>query len=178
MILTSRTQQLCIVALLFAAMAIGAAVYLFTMIQRQGAQLDSYVHLISESTRQAEEYSRVERQVEETEADRARLRKFFFEDQTDSLNFLAEVEQNLAKHIGVALQTTDIATVADAKRPDESEIRISFRYTGSEQAVLDFSRLLEVLPYHSRVDSLVIKAGDAGNWQGEVTIFITVQKSV
>lgn len=174
MIVTKLTKRISIFSLTFAIVVAVGAAYFFLRINQQGAQLDAYIAVISESTQQAENRARTERTLTETEAERAQLANVFFKDQSDSLNFLTYVEEELAPQVGVELETLDIAVVAVPNSSSTSEIKMRFAYTGSEEAVITFSRLLETLPYHSRIEALILRRVEEKGWEGEVTLHITV----
>ena len=174
MTLTSYTKKFFIVTFLVAVFAIAAVVYLFIQIKDQGEVLQSHISIITEEARRENSYARLERTVTETEKQRAALSEAFFKEQSDSLSFLTYIEE-LAPRAGISLTTVSIDSVSNAGATPKTEIKMQFSYGGNKQAVIDFTRLLEVLPYHSRLDTLTLTDAGGGVWKGEVTLFVTVR---
>lgn len=174
MMLTSRTKQYFIIALLVAAIAVLAALYLLVQIREQGARLEENSIIINESAAQVEAAARSKRLIAETEEERSILRKSFFKESSDSLDFLAKLE-TLAPQFSLALTQITLEEVVDAAAPGKTEMRFRFGYSGSKSAVLDFTRLLELLPYHSRIESVSLQGTEEGVWEGQVEVRITVR---
>lgn len=174
MMLSARTKQYLIIALLVAATAVLATLYLLVQIRGQGARLEANSIMINESAAQVEAASRSKRLIAETENERAALRQAFFKEPSDSLDFLAQLE-TLAPQFNLKLTPIDLEEVSDPTTPRKSEMRFRFGYGGSKSAVLDFTRLLEVLPYQGRLESVTLDAGGDGVWAAQVEVRITVR---
>ncbi|MEZ4194963.1 MAG: hypothetical protein R3B53_01000 [Candidatus Paceibacterota bacterium] len=95
----SRTKKVFIFSLLVLSITIGAFGFLVYQIHTKGSQIEEYLAIMSEHTAQETSFIRVRKLIQETEADRKIVDTAFFKDESDSINFLGEIE-SLAKSIG------------------------------------------------------------------------------
>jgi hypothetical protein len=174
MMLAARTKQYFVIALLVAATAVLATVYLLVQIRGQGARLEANSIVINESAAQVEAAARSKRLIADTEEQRATLRQSFFKEPSDSLGFLAQLE-TLAPQFNLELTQITLEEVTDPATPEKNEMRFRFGYAGAKTSVVDFTRLLEHLPYHSRLESVSLEEGGEGLWDAQVEVRITVR---
>lgn len=172
--ITSKTKKLLIIALIIAVVAGALVLYLFIQIQQQGITLKSQQTVLAEAELKQETYTRIKRIVTETEDKRAKLKTAFFTDQSDSLDFITYLEDDLAPRARVDLKTESLEALAVANNPNATDMKMQFSFSGAKADVVDFARLLEVLPYHSRIEKLTIVRKESNTWEGEVTVVIVV----
>jgi hypothetical protein len=173
--MNSHTKQILIVAATILAGTLVVFVFLLNQVDKQGNKLAEYTTALSEKNAQEAAFIRVSRLVDETEAERATLSGAFFADESDSVSFLGEIE-TFASAIGLTLKTDglDKITLPDSK---QEAITMTFVYSGSHDEVMNFTRLLETIPYHSQVESLRINRDVSGSWEGNLTLIITIKPS-
>lgn len=177
MTLTTRTRQYFILAALTAAAAVTAAVYLLVQIRGQGMQLEANIAAITESARRVESLARIARMISETEQQRAAIDTVFFDEESDSLAFLTKIE-TLAPELGLTFKNLSIGRVPqDPAVPlGNGEVVFKVEYVGTKSEVMEFTRLLESLPYHSRLENLTI-SNDSEGWKGEAEVRVTILTS-
>lgn len=171
--MTNRTKSLFISSVITAVVAISATGYFFYLIQGKAATLDQQVKIVTENNAKESTFIRLKKIAQETEVERAQLSSHFFKHEGDSISFLGEME-SLAAASNLALKTEALDKVA-GKDGDEY-IKVLFSYEGSKTSVMNFSKLMEVLPYHSKVESLRLEEFGQGSWRGQVTVLITIDK--
>jgi hypothetical protein len=89
----------------------------------------------------------------------------------DSIAFLGEIEK-LARELGLNLKTEALDKIVGKDK--QEFIKATFVYTGRKDLVFDFSRLLELSPYHTQVESMSVGRTEAGDWSGKMTLLITI----
>jgi len=110
--------------------------------------------------------------AEETQEERLQLESYFLLKESDSIDFLNNIE-SIAPQAGVVLQTSSLDTVVDPS--DNSQwIEVDFSFSGSRSRVREFVEVLEELPYVSRMMSLNVTMQNQGQWQAEVTMRVRV----
>lgn len=170
--MSNKTKKIFIVSLIAACGSLVALVLFGFQIYGEREQLEAQVAILTESNTKESAYVRLKRLVQDTESKRALLAASFFKDEGDSIIFLGEIE-TLATAIGLTLETEALDKVIN--EADKSEaVRMTFSYNGAKDTVLMFSKLMEVTPYHSTVESLSLRKLGNDNWQGELTILISI----
>lgn len=98
---------------------------------------------------------------EEGEDLQARLRSLVLLSESDTTTFLSVVESTAAA-AGVSIKTAALeeAKISD---PDFKELSATFNVQGTSEAVEQMIRLLETLPYRSRVERLTLTRGDVSS---------------
>lgn len=155
--------------------SVGVCLYLFYEIDEKGLLLEEQVAILAENNSKEETYLNIKRTVQETEKERANIVGKFFKDENDAINFLNDIE-TLAPSLGLAFQTKDLDSVIDKDKKTQA-IKMSFVYSGNKDVVMDFTELMEKIPYHSYIDSLNLKELSDGLWEGKITILISVKPS-
>jgi len=170
--MSNKTKQLFVLSSAAAVLAVGALTYIFYKIEAQSLLLEEQISILNESNTKESAYLRLSRLAQETESKRTLLAASFFKDEGDSIVFLGEVEA-LAKEIGLSLKTEDLDKIVSEDNKQEF-IKMTFVYTGKKETVFDFTKLMEVIPYHAVVDSLSLSKMPDANWEGNLTILITL----
>jgi hypothetical protein len=171
--MTASTKRIFILSLVTFFSAAGVLGYLLYEIEAKGATLESQIAILNENTTKESAYVRLRRLAQETEDERSLLASSFFKGEGDSITFLGEIE-TLAAALNISLKTEDLAKITKEGSTQEY-IRMSFVYEGQRDTVFTFSKLFEVVPYHSIVESLQLRQTTPGNWEGTMTILITIQ---
>ena len=167
----TKTKKIFIISLIVALISIGVLAFFLYEIQKQGVRLEEQIAILTESNTKESAHLRLNRLVQETESERTELAASFFKDEGDSIMFLGEIE-TLASALGISLKTQELDKVVDTEKRES--IRMTFSYEGTKDTVFTFSKLMEVTPYHSEVESLSLLKLTNGNWQGTLTIVISI----
>ena len=169
--MNSSTKKILIFSLFTVVISIAGCLFLIYQITAQGEKLKSFVTVLNEQSAQEESFIRISRLVQETEEERTSVAAAFFKDESDSIGFLGEIEK-LAATVGLKLTTEELNKVT---KDDKTEyITMTFIYSGLEKTVLEFTQLLENIPYHSSLYKLTLHKVDTGTWEGQATIHITI----
>jgi hypothetical protein len=169
--MSSKTKKIFLGSVVAATVAGGLAGAFYFVIAQETAQLEEQVRILTENNTKESAYVRMKRLVGETEVERGQLAAAFFKNEGDSIVFLGEVER-LAREIGLDLRTEALDKIV-AKDKHEF-IKATFVYTGRKDLVFDFSRLLELTPYHSQIESLSLRRSEGSDWVGKTTIVISI----
>lgn len=170
--MSQKTKQIIIIASVAALVTVTILILFFVEINARGAQLEQQILILTENNAKESASVRIKRLAQETEQERSILTKTFFANESESISFLSDMEQ-LARDIGLSLRTEELDKVGDVSIGGE-QIKVTFVYTGSKSAVTRFSEMLEVIPYHSVVDSLTLRRQTGGSWEGRATINISI----
>lgn len=127
---------------------------------------------LKEQSLQEDSYYRLLRLIEETTEDRVRLHQFFLKRESDSIDFLNQVEA-LAPESGVVLVTDSLNTIR-GENNTVSWIQASFSFSGTRHNVQNFIQILETLPYVQRLTSVKMAARSSSDWQANVTMQVRV----
>jgi len=170
--MSTKTKKILTSSIITAVVTVSILGLFFNEIRLRGAQLEQQISILTENNSKESISVRIKRLVQETESQRLTLTNNFFTNESQSISFLSETEE-LARNLGLSLKTEALDKVVDPVGSEET-VKIVFAYTGQKSTVLRFSEILEVIPYHSSVDSLVLRKQADGNWEGRATISITI----
>ncbi|OGG70288.1 hypothetical protein A3I99_02685 [Candidatus Kaiserbacteria bacterium RIFCSPLOWO2_02_FULL_45_11b] len=173
--MSTKTKKIFILSLIVAIITTASLGYFLYNINVRGVLLEEQLSILAENDTKESAYLKLRRLAQDTEDERALLAKSFFSNEGDSIVFLGEMER-LATALGLSLETDSLDKVVNEETKEES-IKISFVFEGKKNSVFMFSKLLEVIPYHSTVESLQLREVGAGNWEGHLTILISIQAS-
>ncbi len=138
----------------------------------QGVRLEEQVEILAENNKKESSYIRLKRLVQETESERNELASSFFKEEGDSIVFLGDIE-TLATSLGLMLKIDSLTKITDTDKKQDF-ININLIFSGQKDAVFNFSKLMEVAPYHSQVESLVLSKVTENEWKGELSILVTI----
>ncbi len=169
--MSAKTKKIFFISLSVAAAAVCAFVLFFLEIRTQALRLEEQVKILTENNTKESSFVRLNRLVQETEEDRALLATSFFKSEGDSISFLGEIE-TLATSLGLTFETEALDKI-ESKEKGEF-LKMSFVYEGKKETVMKFSKLFEVAPYHSRVESLRLRKGSGDNWTAELSMQIMI----
>lgn len=171
--LTAHSKRLLILALLCALGGVSVAGYLLIDIRINGSKLESAIRAKATSEQLVREQDRHGQLLEQTKEERGRLASAFLSSENEGIELLNTIETEAPK-AGIVLTDSLIERVTDPQRPEQSEIVMRFSYSGSEAAVYDFSRLLETMPMHARIEKLTLQKEGEG-WTAQAEIRITIR---
>ncbi len=126
-----------------------------------------------DSERESTTY-RLQKIAEDSKADREQLTAYFLPQVSDSISFLNQVE-TLAPLHGVLLKTDSLDEASD-KKTKQAWVKAQFTFSGSEEDVERFVKILESLPYLSHVTQLSMTARSADNWEASVGMKVYLAK--
>ena len=171
--MNSRTKKIFVTALVFLGAGLGLCALLISYIHTKGAKLEEYTAALTEKNAKEAAFIRVTRLVQETEAERATLSSAFFTDESDSISFLGDIER-FAQNVGLTLTTNDLDKITATDSAAEY-ITMTFVYSGDRQQVIGFTKYLENIPYHSKIDSFSYTKAQNGLWEGTLTLLISLR---
>ncbi len=170
--MSPSTIRNAIISLISVSLALGVFVFMVYQTGAQGGKLTEQIATLEAQRSQEESYFRLQKIAEETKEERTELQSYFLLNESDSINFLNNVE-SLAPKAGVTLQTSNLLLVEDAE-DDSQWIEVDFAFSGSKQRVSDFIRVLEELPYVSRLTLVELTASRQSQWEANVTMRVRV----
>ena len=173
--MSKNTKNTFIISLISAIVSVGFCLFFIIQIKAQGLHLEEQVAILAEYNSKELSFLNVKKLITETETERKQISEKFFKNDDDTIYFLNDIE-TLAPKMGLVLKTESLEPVIIAEKNLKS-IKITFSDTGQRKAVLDFSKMMENIPYQSSIESLSLKEVSDGNWEGKTTISILIQPS-
>ena len=173
--MSTKTKKIFILSLIMVIAMTASLGYFLYNINVRGMLLEEQLTILAENDTKESAYLKLRRLAQDTEDERALLASGFFTSEGDSIVFLGEIEK-MATALGLSLETDSLDKIVNEETKEEY-IQMSFIFGGQKNAVFKFSKLLEVVPYHSTVESLQLREVGAGNWEGHLTILISIQAS-
>lgn len=174
----NKTKTVFVIALGYVLCAAAAASYSWYYIQTLGGELEATVETVSKTVSQKQAYDDLVAQLEATQTQRDELQTFVL-DKDATVQFLTLLE-TIAAEQSVELTTDNLNLVEVAAAP-YNQLQIQFNVTGLDDGVLQFVRLLELLPYHSSLASLsfnraATERSDNFLMRANGTLFISIAK--
>jgi uncharacterized membrane protein (GlpM family) len=174
MTLTARTKQYFILSLLSAITVFAMTGYLLVQVRQQGQALESSLAIITEKNAQAATFSKIERQIAESLEDRTKIANAFLDSAAEGPDFLSMLEL-WGTEYGLRMAVLDLREVSGTVGAKRKEVMVKFSFVGETASVMAYVALLEALPYHTRLESLVIREGaETGQARAEVDLRITI----
>lgn len=169
--MNGKTKKIFLASVISALVAGGFAGGFYYVVAEEAEQLNQQLQILTENNTKESAYVRMKRLVGETEAERATLAANFFKNEGDSIAFLGEIE-TLARDLGLELKTEALDKIVEKDK--QEFIKATFVYTGRQDLVFDFSRLLELSPYHAEIEAVSLNQTDKDEWSGKTTMLITI----
>jgi adenine-specific DNA methylase len=174
MTLTAHTKQYFILSLLSVVAVFAATGYVLVQVRQQGQALESSLVIITEKNAQAATFTKIERQITESTKERTKIADAFFSSGAEGPDFLSLLE-SWSTEFGLRMNVLDLREVSSTAVTKKKEVMVKFAFAGETAAVMAFSTLLESLPYHARLESLVIREGvESGQTRAEVDLRVTI----
>lgn len=138
------------------AILVGAVIttYIIYEQERKGVILKEYLENQQVLSGIDSTNAKIQTEVVSAGGEERPLNSFVLISESDTITFLASIDK-LAKSVGVTLVTNELKT---SKTPETGfdEISATFSLRGSQTAIEKMIRLLEILPYRSKIDSLTV----------------------
>lgn len=158
-----------------AVLMIGAIVVfclVFNKVTNEGGRLTTQVEALAKQRQQEDSFFKLKRLFETTKVDRKELASHFLLKESDSIDFLNQVEL-LAKEQGVELDGKGLDKVQD-KESNTTWIEVGYGIKASKERVKTFIKILETSPYTSRIMSVDMRSVTKTEWQADVKIRVMV----
>ena len=170
--MSKSTIRNLIIALLIFTAATGGFFFMIYEVNNKNAQLQSQIEALAKNQAQENSRLKLKRQAEESQQDREQLAGYFFNKESDSIDFLNMVEA-LAPKAQVALTVDSLEQVVDEKT-NASVVEAGFSFNGEYQKVVAFLELLENFPYVSNVTSVELAARSSSNWEATIIMQVDI----
>ncbi|MCA9354372.1 MAG: hypothetical protein KC877_02530 [Candidatus Kaiserbacteria bacterium] len=142
----------------------------------QGKHLESQIEVLAAEQAQEDLFLRLRKIADSSTEDRAALQSFFLDQdklQSDSIDFLNYVDE-IAAGAGVVIGKVEIDTLKARAGASEEWVQVVFPLSGTRMQVQQFIRLLELLPYVSRVTDVTLEIRSSEQWNANVTMQVKV----
>ncbi len=110
-----------------------------------------------------------------TATDRALLAQYFLRE-TDTINFITRLETAAASN-NVRFSMSELSTVP-ATENTLPQLKTAFTIVGSETATRRYLELVEQLPYHSVIPTVLFADIGDGQWQAIVVLEVTLDPNI
>ncbi|MEZ4103816.1 MAG: hypothetical protein R3B60_00850 [Candidatus Paceibacterota bacterium] len=171
--INNKTKYVFIISIVVVIVSASIFSFFLFFINKQGDRLEEKVSLLEENNKKEAAYRNITRTATETEEERLLLGRKFLKGNDDTIVFLSEIE-TLAPKFGLTFQTKALDGVV-GKAGDQEAVKATFAYSGKKNSVLDFTKVMENLPYHSYIEALTLSEIEEGLWEGTITAFITTK---
>ena len=145
-----------LIAAAFCVGAIAAAAVLWLRIETLGHALRENMQIIVDEQTVENEYLALQSVLAETADERSELGTYVLHDNDDAVTFLSSLDEAAAA-LGVTLSTEKLDLAETAEHPLFDTLRAEFVLEGAESRVMDMLTLLENVPLHSDMRSLVFE---------------------
>ncbi|MCB9814466.1 hypothetical protein H6784_03550 [Candidatus Nomurabacteria bacterium] len=167
----STIRNIIISSVLFSVTGI-AYFLMLHQVSVEGDRLGEEIDILQEHQAQEASYFKLIKIYESSKKDREELNNFFVLSESDSIDFLNEIEDTGSK-LGVSINTNGVQTVTDST--DDSEwIEVDYTVKGSRERLQQFVQVLEQLPYVSRLVSLSMNGVTKTEWQANIKLQVKV----
>ena len=148
----SQTKRILIISVLVCVFVIAALIGMWYLIGQQGIALKSNMQAVQDKEELSREQFKLQAILDETVAERDRLRSHVLEGEEGAVKLLSTVDE-VAADLGITLETKRLA-VRDNKGGLFNTLVIDFSLKGSERSVMKALQLLELMPYRSHLDRI------------------------
>ncbi len=169
--MTKHTKQLFIISIVSLTLTSVAAGVFFLKVENGRQKLEEQTRVLTENNAKEYSYIKLKKLVTETAEDRQQLTKMFFANEGESIAFLGEAEA-IAKNLNLKLKTEALDKI-DLKEKGQA-VKMVFSYEGGEASVLRFSKLMELVPYQSSIESLELRKIGGDTWRGRLSIVVAI----
>jgi hypothetical protein len=169
--MTKSTLRNLIIAVGLFVIVVGGTLFAFLQVLRGSQTLEEQIIAVAAQNQQEETLLRMQRTAQTSEADRAELASYFLQQGSDSIVLINEIEERVGPALGLEIVTTELREVTE-EEAEWAEVR--FTVTGSREQTRALLRLLENLPYASRVKAVQMQGTRGAEWQSEITIQVQI----
>lgn len=164
--MTKTTLRNLIISLVTFTLVGGGVAFAFYGVLKGSQTLEQQITAVASQNQQEQAMLRLQRIAQNSEVERAELASYFLLRESDSINFLSEIE-SLAPNMRLSLETTDLQQVNE---DNKDWVQAAFSVSGSRSDVQKFVNTLENIPYVSRLKSVRMSGTRSANWQAEIVI--------
>jgi hypothetical protein len=164
--MSKRTLRNLIISASIFGVVVGVVLFAFFHVLNSSQTLEEQIAAVAAQTQQEETLLRLQRIAQNSVEEREELGSYFLLRESDSIAFLSEIEA-IAPTVGIDLETTGLVQIT---QDNKNWIQATFSLTGSRDNVQRFVRILENIPYVSRITSVNMTGNTAGTWQADVVI--------
>jgi hypothetical protein len=166
--MSNATIRHFIIAIICLLAAASVCTFMAFQVLDQAGRLEEQILVLQTEEAQQDSYIRLRRQAEETAGERATLRSYFLERESDTIDFLNLIESTArARGLEISISNLEASEVTDA---EGGWLSLGFEFAGSKTAVELFVKELESLPYVTMFDSLSLSANTGVQWQGRAAL--------
>ena len=150
--ITHKTKVIFVLTLAYFIVASVGLGWVGYEVNQVGNELENYVTVIANKSAQEQKYAELSDLVEKTEIERKTLEKYVLTEEK-TITFLSEIEK-IGVEQGVTLITNSLKVV---ENPDTyNQLTVNFSVEGDEKLVFRMMQILESVPYHSEISTLVL----------------------
>lgn len=162
--------KLIIVTAVLFVVALTVTIVFVEEINQQSTLLREQVLMQQKDQAQLTQLTQLKKLTAETNTDREVLASYYLASQSDSIDFLNYIE-DLATEKSIDLKTKNASEITDG---GTQKLEVSYQLAGSRLQIDQFLKLLEVIPYVSKVTSVGLTKRTAFSWDANVTVEVTI----
>lgn len=162
-----------VIALVLILVAGGIFGFMVYQVEKQGKKLDAQIDVLAQERAREVTYYQLVKVASDSTDQREEIRSHFLFRESDSIDFLNRIEQEIAPAAEVALDTRDLDLIED-NVTGEKWVEVSFTFTGTRERVQRFVKILENLPYVLRVSEVIMSARSSTDWKVDLTMQVRV----
>ncbi len=156
-----------IIALIIFTLVIGVGAFTFVNLLKNSRTLEGQIAVVAAQNQQEETMIRLQKVAKNSETERGKLAEYFLFRESDTINFLGEIEDNLAPNLGVLLETSDLKQL---RQDNKDWIEVTFDTSGSRENLQHFITALESVPFASRISKVDMRGNRESGWQANIVI--------
>lgn len=170
--MNKRTIKIFIAALISVVLAGILFGFMFYQVIERGNELNEQVVALEKQRAQENSYFKLQRIIEETSTEREKIENHFLK-KDSYIDFINEIE-SLAPVMGLALDTKSLESPDPKKEGDKKWLIITLELEGTRNNIEDYLKLLESLPYVSRLTDVKMSAQSSSEWVASVAVKIQI----
>jgi hypothetical protein len=166
--MTKTTLRNLILSLTLFVVVSGAVGFFFFQLLKTTGTLEEQILALAEQDQQKEALLRLQREAQSSEIQRAELESFFlFQD--DAVSDFLDIIEVAAPQQGLSLEIEDLANITADGR---DWVEVFMRIEGSRSELERFIRLLDSVPFVSRLTSVSLNNSRGDIWTAHIQIQI------
>ena len=172
---TTKTSKVLIAAIVVFIVAVAGLFFISQQINVIGNELTENTKLIKRQQELVGEYGRLSGLLDRTADQRAELSDLVLSgDDNEIITFLSYLD-SLAEQVGVHLQS-DSLNIIENKESSFDSLKLQILLDGPSKQVVYMLKLLENLPYHSRVSEITfIRPENESSTKVTLSLLVTVR---
>ncbi len=159
-----------IIASVMLLIAGGVFGFMIREVITEANELSVQVEILQETQTKKATFIQLERISDDTLDERAKLASYFLPTGSERVKFL-DAMTALAPQVGINLDFQQIQERGAGT--DDAWVDMTLAVSGSRNRVQNFVKILETLPYVTRVNNISVSS-NGGNWQGSIDVQIRV----